>query len=124
MGSQAASKSSDAIDMLKSMPWKGNVRELENAIERALILCDCETIRPEHISGGSGTVTEAGLGDPASHNGQGKSLEYTAKLASREAETVRIKQALSQTGGNKSKASELLKVSYKTLLTKIKDYGI
>ena len=51
-------------------------------------------------------------------------LEDTAREATRIAETERIRRALKETRGNKSRASELLQVSYKTLLTKIKDYGI
>jgi DNA-binding NtrC family response regulator len=51
-------------------------------------------------------------------------LEETVKEATRIAETQRIIGALRETGGNKTRASELLRVSYKTLLTKIKDYNI
>jgi transcriptional regulator with PAS, ATPase and Fis domain len=51
-------------------------------------------------------------------------LEAVAKEASRAAETERIRSALKETKGNKSRAAEILKVSYKTLLTKIKEYGI
>ena len=54
----------------------------------------------------------------------GGTLEESAKAALRIVESKRIKKALEETGGNKTKAAELLKVSYKTLLTKIKDYGI
>jgi DNA-binding NtrC family response regulator len=51
-------------------------------------------------------------------------LEETSKAALKESESLRIKKALEETGGNKSRAAEILKVAYKTLLTKIKDYGI
>ncbi len=110
--------SKDALGMLKNYPWKGNVRELENTIERAVILCDGSTIAPEHISlspditGGIDMIPMEGP------------LEDTTKEAIRLAETKRIKKALQDTKGNKSKASEILKVSYKTLLTKIKEYGL
>ena len=113
------SVSKEALNMLMCYPWKGNVRELENTIERAVILCDNAAITPEHISlnpvsmkAALGTLPMTGpLGD-------------TAKEALRLAETQRIREALQETRGNKSRAAELLSVSYKTLLTKIKEYEI
>ncbi|MDH5767954.1 MAG: AAA family ATPase, partial [Nitrospirota bacterium] len=104
--------SKEALDMLMSYHWKGNVRELENTIERAIILCDGEMITQEHIIlSQRATPMEGTLGD-------------TAKEALRIAETQRIVNALRDTKGNKSRAAEVLHVSYKTLLTKIKEYGI
>ncbi len=120
MKSPPKSMSSDALDMLQAYHWKGNVRELENTIERAVILCDGDTI----------TVAECVLsrdeGSSVSSPGTaaGGTLESVAKEASRRAETKRIVSVLRETGGNKSRAAEILRVSYKTLLTKIKEYGI
>ncbi len=54
----------------------------------------------------------------------GITLESVAKEALREAETKRILEVLRETKGNKTKAAEILQVSYKTLLTKIREYGI
>jgi DNA-binding NtrC family response regulator len=51
-------------------------------------------------------------------------LEEVMKEATRIVETQRIAKALKDTRGNKTRAAELLQVSYKTLLTKIRDYGI
>lgn len=110
--------SPEAMDALKSYSWKGNVRELENVIERALILCEYNIkIKDLRLSTSSSEGNVEGL----SMDG---SLEEVAKKAIRIAESKRIKKALEDTHGNKTKAAELLKVSYKTLLTKIKDYGI
>ncbi len=111
--------SKEALDTLTGYPWKGNVRELENTIERSVILCDGDTILPEHISLNPVPVKSA-LGALPMDG----SLEDAAKEALRLAETQRIRKALQETKGNKSRASEILRVSYKTLLTKIKDYGI
>jgi len=109
----------DALEVLRDYPWKGNVRELENVIERALILCEGDTITPKDLRlnpvGYSGTLTEIPL--------EG-SLDEVARTALKIAESRRIKKALEDTGGNKTKAAELLKVSYKTLLTKIKEYNL
>jgi DNA-binding NtrC family response regulator len=110
----------EALEKLKNYSWKGNVRELENVIERALILCDGDTITSEHLRLAPPTHDTATLsGIPLDGT-----LEDAGGAALRIAETMRIKKALENTRGNKTKAAEQLKVSYKTLLTKIKDYGI
>ncbi|MEF9425704.1 MAG: sigma-54 dependent transcriptional regulator [Candidatus Mariimomonas ferrooxydans] len=105
----------DAMDTLKNYYWKGNVRELENVIERALILCDGDTITQNEVRLNPTTTSNIPLDG---------TLEDTAKAALKVAESQRIKKALEDTHGNKSRAAELLKVSYKTLLTKIKEYKI
>ncbi len=109
----------EVLEMLTDYSWKGNVRELENTIERAVILCEGSTILPEHIAlNPIPAKTSLGM---LPMNG---TLEDTAKEALRLAETQRIKKALKETRGNKSRAAEVLSVSYKTLLTKIKEYVI
>jgi len=108
----------EALDLLFQYRWKGNVRELENTIERAIILCEGSTIGPEHI------ILQARPSSDLDMIPLEGSLEDTAKEALRIAETRRIRKALAETKGNKSRAAEILNVSYKTLLTKIKEYGI
>src|SRR4030066_568627 len=110
----------DAMEILKNYQWKGNVRELENVIERALILCDGDTITQEHMRLTPSISAETTPYDVPLDG----TLNDAAKAALRIAESLRIKKALEETHGNKSRAAELLKVSYKTLLTKIKDYKI
>jgi len=112
--------SKEAVDTLMNYPWKGNVRELENCIERAIILCETDVINTEHIALNQRLALENSIQNLPMDG----PLEETAKEAIRIAETQRIKRAMKETRGNKSRASELLQVSYKTLLTKIKDYGI
>ncbi|TAN42134.1 MAG: sigma-54-dependent Fis family transcriptional regulator [Nitrospirae bacterium] len=112
--------SAEALGQLMTYPWKGNVRELENCIERAIILCDGDTLTPDHIILNKRISFESSLRNLQMDG----SLEESAKEATRIAETERITRALKETRGNRSRASELLKVSYKTLLTKIKDYNI
>ncbi len=99
---------------LLSQDWKGNVRELKNTIERYMILCDKAIITPDMIS-------------VQNHNecySDYTPLKDIVKASTGAAEKHKIIETLRLTKGNKLKASKLLKVSYKTLLTKIKNYGI
>ena len=110
----------DALELLINYPWKGNVRELENCIERAIILCEGDTIVRDNIVLNRQMLLESSL----SNLPMDGPLEDSVREAVRIVETQRISKALKETKGNKSRASELLQVSYKTLLTKIKDYRI
>ena len=106
--------------MLKNYSWKGNVRELENVIERTMILCEGNTITQKDLrltlpAASSETILDISMDG---------TLDEVAKEALRIAESRRIKKALEDTHGNKTRAAEILKVSYKTLLTKIKEYGM
>ncbi len=111
--------SSDALKILMQYNWKGNVRELENTIERAMILADGNTILPEHISLMS--IESISSIDDIPMEGP---LEETTKAAIRRAESERIRRVLNETHWNKTKTAEILQVSYKTLLTKIKEYNL
>ncbi len=112
--------SKEALAMLMNCFWKGNIRELENAIERAVILCDGDAIAPEHF------IIDRQFGPVLCEKPE--PLEGTlgsiSKEATRKAESQRIIDVLGETKGNKTRAAEILQVSYKTLLTKIKEYGI
>jgi DNA-binding NtrC family response regulator len=111
-----------AMELLTHHTWTGNVRELQNAIERAIILCEGQVITPEQLTLRSmgGTRPER-LSPEQPIEG---TLQEVSSAASRTAEERLIRKVLKETGGNKSRAAEILQVSYKTLLTKIKDYEI
>jgi DNA-binding NtrC family response regulator len=105
-----------ASDLLLAYHWPGNARELENVIERAVILADT-VIHPRHL-GIELKVDFSALSDAAI------SLSEISHRAAQAAETEVILKVLEQTRGNKSKAARILGVSYKTLLNKIKEYGL
>lgn len=116
MNKALPSLSADSEQILLSNDWKGNTRELKNIIERAIILCDGQVIQPEHLNPAWTSIIQKQPDETT--------LSDVSQAAVRNAEKSKIETVLVQTGGNKTRAAEILKVSYKTLLTKIKEYGI
>ncbi len=115
----------DAMEALLAHRWPGNVRELEHALERAVVLADGPVLREEDFPdavrarGGGG----AGTGPaPAGHRGDA-GADLSLRRAVQAAEAQAIRAALERTGGNRTRAAELLDISYRALLYKIKDYG-
>ena len=121
----ALTLSPSALDELQSYPWPGNVRELQNCIERAVILCDDETIHPRHLNL---TFRQPAVAQPAASPWEAIDLSGTLGDALRrvtlEVERRKIESALREAAGNKQRAAESLQVGYKMLLQKIRDYGI
>ena len=107
-----------ALEVLINYKWHGNVRELENTIERAIVLADAENIElqnlPHDIQNFEERVEATPLGEE----------EYSIKRGSKVLETILIKRALKKTRGNHTHAARLLEISHRALLYKIKDYGI
>ncbi len=102
------------MQVLKAYDWPGNVRELEHALERALILCRGLPISPEHVSlsDGISVATETDLFSRGLH-------EQVALLEKR-----LIEKALTVSGGNRTRAAELLKIARRLLYDKIREHGI
>jgi two-component system response regulator HydG len=107
--------SGKALDLLARYDWPGNVRELENCIERAVILARDEAIvpadLPPQIQQQPQTSDEAALGLP-----YGISLDQMEKAL--------ILKTLEETGGNRTRAAEILGINRRTLQNKLRDYGI
>jgi DNA-binding NtrC family response regulator len=116
-----AGLSEEALVALRAHRWPGNVRELENAIERACILTDTLTLERKDLG-----LADASGDDAAALKGLDLtgSLSDAAQRALRLVERHKILTALGDNAGNKMKTAEDLGVSYKTLLTKIKDYNL
>jgi two-component system response regulator AtoC len=111
--------SAEAQEALAAHRWPGNVRELEHAIERAVVLAEGREIREEDLP--DAVRLGARSAPPPAAPG---AAELSVKRATRELEERLIRAALERTGGNRTRAAELLELSYRALLYKIKDYGI
>ena len=112
--------SETSIAALHTHNWPGNVRELENAIERACILSDDAQLEPRDL----GLVNEE-VRDPKAFGFDiSGTLNEAADRAVKMIERQKIRDSLAAHDGNKTRAAETLGVSYKTLLTKIKDYNL
>ncbi len=114
-----------ALEALKGYPWPGNIRELENVIERAMILEESAEIEPKTLPIGrpaSPVSGAAGAAIPglAMDTDSGLSL----KVASVALEKAFIAKALERTGNNRTKAAKLLQISLRALLYKIKNYEL
>jgi two-component system response regulator AtoC len=111
---------SEAMRILIEAEWPGNVRELENTVERAMVLTEGDQIDldslPERLREPAGRAVPTPV--PVSDD------DLSIKRASRRAEEDLIRRALIRTGGNRTRAAELLEISHRALLYKIKEYGI
>jgi DNA-binding NtrC family response regulator len=118
MKKEGVTLSDTAKEKLKAYHWPGNIRELLNTIERAMILCNGSEISQQEI-----ILPERpfSLVEDFSFSGN---LKQVNTRAVRMVEKIKIQSTLNDVGFNKSRAAELLEVSYKTLLDKIKEYGI
>lgn len=116
-GKQVREISSKAMELILKHDWPGNVRELENVIERAVILADNEVVLPENLPESFGSTSQnRRINDILG--------TYSLKKAKSIMEEKMISRALEASGGNKSKASCLLEISYPSLLQKIKEYKL
>jgi two-component system response regulator AtoC len=97
--------------------WPGNIRELENAIERAIVLAEGTTLEIENFSLG-----KAGALNPDDEGGGYDG--FSLKAGKAELEDRLIRKALAATGGNRTHAANMLEISHPSLLSKMKLYGI
>jgi two-component system response regulator AtoC len=107
----------DALERLVAYPWPGNVRELENVIERAVMLATGEQITQRDLPVDVLVPPRRTRGDP-----ELSALALRPARKSLEADLIR--QALRATEGNRTHAAQLLDISHRALLYKLKEYGI
>jgi two-component system response regulator PilR (NtrC family) len=118
--------SADALATLKDYDFPGNVRELENILERALTLCDGQEINASDLQLPQGmSIDRAETGGPASGAtasgpaGEENLDEYLARI-----EEVAIRDALAKTNQNKTAAAKLLGITFRALRYKLEKLGI
>ncbi len=138
--------SRETLNILTNYHWRGNVRELENVMERALLLCDGEEIQPNHllmssqlgetsINADLASITASKTKSPKSvagkkestdtdyHNSQDTSgLGIEVGMSMKEAEKRFIFKTLHETKGNRTHAAKTLGISIRTLRNKLNEY--
>jgi two-component system response regulator AtoC len=118
MGIDVEGVEPEAMEVLLQYPWPGNIRELENVLERAMVLTEGSSVSVEDLPE---TVRRP------SPDGPGPGLDtddLSVKRHGARLEKHLIQLALDRTGGNKTQAAELLELSPRALRYKIQEYGI
>ncbi len=121
---KAAILAPSAIEELQKYHWPGNVRELQNCMERAVILSESDTIHGRHLNLSLHAPLPPEAPSPWATFDLSGTLADVVKRAQGEVEKRKIEQALKEAGGDKGRAADLLGLPFKTLLAKLKEYGL
>jgi len=112
--------SAEVMKVLVNYRWRGNARELENCLERALVLSQGDELEidalPDYMRKGSMASASASI------NGDDSNLSIKQKTAALEVDL--ITRALTKTNGNRTHAAKILEISHRTLLYKLKEYNL
>ena len=128
--------SPETMAILRDYRWRGNVRELENVVERALLLCDGKEIKPHnllmHSQMGKQSINQdlarATTSQPTPVSAEeipeskDSALGIEVGMSMKEAEKKLIFETLRETGGNRTKAAKILGISIRTLRNKLNEY--
>jgi two-component system response regulator AtoC len=117
LGTHIRGLSTEGRKLLLEYAWPGNVRELENTIERAMVLAETDVLQASDLPE---RIREA-LDPVQVHLASG---ELSIKKTTAAIEQILIRRALQKTKGNRTRAADLLEISHRALLYKIKDYKI
>lgn len=115
-GKRFGAMTTQASEAMLRHPWKGNVRELRNVLERTILSEEGEIIEKEFLFGATLSISEDHGTNPFQLPQEGLDLE--------EVERNLIRQALQMANGNKTKAAKLLKLSPPTLYYRLEKYGL
>ena len=130
LGRKVLGFSDEARQALLAYDWPGNIRELENVVERCMLFCDGERIELEHLPpetravGESGRISTERAVAEADAAPPDAGLKDVVKEATARLEKELIQRALERTGGNVTHAAKLLKISRKSLQVKMKEHGL
>jgi len=119
-GAKVTELSQAVFDRFQSYDWPGNIRELRNVVERAVILAGEGTIDLNHLLPGfAGTPAPPSTSTEAS----GNELRIPVGQTIEQAERALIEMTLQYTKNNRTRTAEILGISQKTLFNKLKEYG-
>ena len=113
-GKNISSASQDYLQALKNHPWKGNIRELRNVIERSVILTDSSELDVESLP----------LDISISNDQNSSQTKIMSAFSMASAEKMQIQKVLNHTKGNKAEAARLLEIGIATLYRKVEEYKI
>jgi two-component system response regulator AtoC len=115
----------EALAVLQTWPWPGNIRELENLMERVAVFADGPTLSvrdlPEPVRGGT---PQTAPGDSVTATPSVGALKDIVRQETAKVEKDLIVKALEETQGNVTRAAKLLQISRKSLQTKMKEFGL
>ncbi|MBN2714258.1 MAG: sigma-54-dependent Fis family transcriptional regulator [Deltaproteobacteria bacterium] len=118
----------EALNALLKYDWPGNIRELENVVERCTLFCDDDRIKVNHlppdVSGRNQRSSAPDISIAAEFDIENGGLKDQVRAATANLEKQLIIKALEQTDKNVTRAAQLLKISRKSLQTKMKDFGL
>ena len=118
LGLQVTKIHPDAVDVLLNYSWPGNIRELENVLEQAMLLAEGDELIAEELP------DQVRFSMAAADDLELTENDLSVKKHSAALERKLIQRALERTGGNRTKAAELLELSARALRYKILDYGL
>ncbi|HOE97854.1 MAG TPA: helix-turn-helix domain-containing protein, partial [Candidatus Sumerlaeota bacterium] len=120
----------EALALLEAHAWQGNVRELENVIQRAMVMSAGNVINPAALPPGLGANGATAAPEPAGNPGDPPPelpdrplTEYVEEIVEREERRL-IEAALRKTGGRRQETADLLGIARKSLHNKMKRYGM
>ena len=121
MNKKPLSISEECLEALASYRWPGNVRELANCLERAVILSDGDELSVDAI-----LITETVAGGPTLDElpDLSGSLSEVSRRAAGRAESLKIRNVLKENDGDRALAAKQLQITGKTLLAKMREYGL
>ncbi len=113
-----------AIDALERYAWPGNVRELQNCIERAVILCEGDTIQATHLNLAALPPSPVVADGPWDQIDLSGTLQDALQRVTFEAERRKLLAALHEHAGDRTRAASALQVGYRAFVQKLRDHAI
>jgi DNA-binding NtrC family response regulator len=123
LGRPGARLDDEALALLALQPWPGNVRQLQNFVERLVVLGDAPVIGRADVDRELAR-SSSGRPPPAGDRRDGRRPELSLDAQRRETEKEALVRALAQAGNNRTRAARILLVSRRTLYNKLREHGL